>query len=314
VAGEDLNAIDPGVMRGPDGRVWLCYGSYHGTIQLVELDPKTGLRIAPNSPVAIIGRNSEASEMIYHGGYYYLFVNHGTCCQGYRSTYHIVVGRSAKVTGPYLDRQGYDMVNGGGTLFLKTGEGNIGPGHFGYLIDDGIEKFSCHYEAVVGGTSGSVLDIRPLLWSADGWPLPGANLKDGIYTVRSMAAGAFLEVSPGAAGIGRANQKFYIAPAGGGFYKITTTQSGIALTAMNDSVRPAPFTGLDGQLWKIDELTDGTYRIQSKAGHQVLTATVLLSPGDGIALQPFTGSSAQRWAVSGASWLAVKFHWFPYLP
>ena len=314
VAGEDLNAIDPGVMQAPDGRVWLCYGSYHGTIQLVELDPKTGLRIAPNSPAAIIGAKSEASEMIHHGGYYYLFTNHGTCCQGYRSTYHIVVGRSATVTGPYLDRQGHDMADGGGTLFVRTADGNIGPGHFGYLVDDGVEKFSCHYEAVVGGSNGSVLDIRPLLWTAEGWPMAGTNIGDGIYTVRSDSVGAFLEVSPTAAGIGSANQKFYITPAGGGFYKIMTPQSEMALTAVNGSIQPAPFTGSEGQLWKIDELTDGTYRIQSKANHEVLTATAPLSPGNGMILQAFTGATAQRWAITNGSWLAEKFRWLPYLP
>src|ERR1039457_3979652 len=46
--GEDLNAIDPGVCRASDGTLWLCYGSYHGNIELVELNPKTGLRIATN--------------------------------------------------------------------------------------------------------------------------------------------------------------------------------------------------------------------------------------------------------------------------
>src|ERR1035438_8113071 len=50
---EDLNAIDPGVIHAPDGTLWLCYGSYHGTIDLVQLDPKTGQRISPKAPVAI---------------------------------------------------------------------------------------------------------------------------------------------------------------------------------------------------------------------------------------------------------------------
>ncbi len=46
VAGEKLNAIDPGVLRAPDGTLWLTYGSYIGNVQLVQLDPKTGGRIA----------------------------------------------------------------------------------------------------------------------------------------------------------------------------------------------------------------------------------------------------------------------------
>ena len=39
---EDSNAIDPGVLLDPDGRLWLTYGSYFGYIRLVELDPEDG--------------------------------------------------------------------------------------------------------------------------------------------------------------------------------------------------------------------------------------------------------------------------------
>ena len=80
--GENLNAIDPGVIHAPDGTLWICYGSYHGNIELVELDSKTGLRIATNSSVTIIANQSEAAEIIFHDKYFYLFVNHNGCCQG----------------------------------------------------------------------------------------------------------------------------------------------------------------------------------------------------------------------------------------
>ncbi len=70
---EDLNAIDPGVMKGPDGRLWICYGSYHGSIRVTELDPKTGLAKEPGKLGAAIAtaRESEASDLIFHDGYYY---------------------------------------------------------------------------------------------------------------------------------------------------------------------------------------------------------------------------------------------------
>ena len=87
-----------------------CHGSYHGFIDLVELDPKTGQRLATNSPVTIIAGNSEASDIIHHGNYFYLFVNHGSCCQGSNSTYSICVGRAEKITGPYIDRYGDDFL------------------------------------------------------------------------------------------------------------------------------------------------------------------------------------------------------------
>ena len=105
---EDLNAIDPGVIHAPDGTLWICYGSYHGSIRVTQLDPKTGLALRPKklgAPIAT-ARESEASDLIFHDGYYYLFVNHGSCCKGKDSEYNIRVGRSRAMTGPYLDKHG----------------------------------------------------------------------------------------------------------------------------------------------------------------------------------------------------------------
>ena len=38
---EDCDAIDPSLLMGPDGRLWMSYGTYFGFIRLVELDPAT---------------------------------------------------------------------------------------------------------------------------------------------------------------------------------------------------------------------------------------------------------------------------------
>src|SRR5690349_16755492 len=94
---EDCNAIDPGVFLDPvDGRLWLTYGSYFGYIRLVELDPKTGKRLHPAQTPFNIAINSEASIMIFHDGWYYLLVTHGSCCRGAYSGYNIPVGRSKR--------------------------------------------------------------------------------------------------------------------------------------------------------------------------------------------------------------------------
>ena len=193
---EDSNAIDPGVFRDPtNGSLWLTYGSYFGYIRLVELDPKTGKRLHPDAKPVNIAINSEASIMIYRDGWYYLLVTHGSCCAGANSTYNIRMGRSRKVTGPFLDNMGIDMLQGGGKLFAGSSGRYIGPGHFGLLdLGDGVQKFSLHYEADLDRGGISVLDIRPLLWR-DGWPVAGDNFTAGTYEIESARTGTALEMA-----------------------------------------------------------------------------------------------------------------------
>lgn len=309
VEGQALNAIDPGVVRAPDGSLWLCYGSYHGNVELVELNPTTGLRIAPDSPVSILANHSEAAAIIHHGTHFYLFVNQGSCCQGINSSYHIRVGRASKVTGPYLDRHGVDLNRGGGTLFLASAGTQIGPGHFGLLVEDGVEKFSCHYEGDTAKQGRSFLEIRPLLWTLDGWPLPGENLKAGTYQMRSQRTGTVLQGRAGTTNglavqttryLARAPQQWKLSPAGGGLYHITSLYGELALGGAEgrpEAVDFAPFTGAGNQLWKIDQLADGSYRVANPRTKRALTATVRVAPGNGVALEPFSSDDAQRWAI-----------------
>ena len=313
--GQDLNAIDPGVCLAPDGTLWLCYGSYHGNIELVQLDPATGLRLATNSPVTIIANQSEASDIIHHGDWFYLFVNHGSCCQGTNSTYNIRVGRAKTITGPYLDRFGDDLVGGGGNLFLAAQGNDIGPGHFGLLLDDGVEKFSCHYEGVLGRTGRSILDIRPMLWTADDWPLPGQNLPAGTYQILCQRTGTIISAQTATnetytsrpdAGVkmtrylSRNNQKWTITPAGHGYYQINNLQTHETLSASSTKLQLTSSTAAPGddQLWKIDGLTDGTYRLATRKDGSALTAALKPGSGPGVTLQKFDGDEAQRWLIT----------------
>jgi arabinan endo-1,5-alpha-L-arabinosidase len=193
---EDCNAIDPGVFLDPTTRrLWLTYGSYFGYIRLLELDPKTGKRLNPTEKPRNIAINSEASIMIYHDGWYYLLVTHGSCCRGADSGYNIRVGRAKKVTGPFIDNIGIDMIQGGGKLFVGSSGRVIGPGHFGLFdLGDGVQRFSLHYEADLDRGGASVLDIRPLLWK-DGWPVAGENLQAGTYQFESVRTGTVLEMA-----------------------------------------------------------------------------------------------------------------------
>jgi arabinan endo-1,5-alpha-L-arabinosidase len=193
---EDCNAIDPGAFLDPKtGRLWLTYGSYVGYIRLVELDTKTGKRKNPNDKPVDLAINCEASDMMYHDGWYYLLATHGSCCRGSESGYNIRMGRSRRVNGPFIDAMGVDMIQGGGKMLVGSGGRLIGPGHFGLLdLGQGVQKFSMHWEADLDKGGGSVLDIRPLLWK-DGWPVAGENAKEGTYEIESARTGTALEMA-----------------------------------------------------------------------------------------------------------------------
>ncbi|HUP05441.1 MAG TPA: family 43 glycosylhydrolase [Bryobacteraceae bacterium] len=332
---EDNDAIDPSFLLDPTtGRLWLTYGTYFGFIRLVELSPKTGKRVAGNQPLNI-GIDMEATDLIYRDGWYYLLGTHGTCCDGANSTYNIRVTRSRKVTGPYLDNMGIDAMRGGGKLVVAASGRFIGPGHFGRLVlGDGVEKFSCHYEADLDRGGRSVLDIRPLLWQ-DGWPVGGDNFAGGTFEIQSQRSGGALELgvefvrmagrgggfgggggrgrggapggAPGAAPapapappapvppqkladvlptwptgnidlrIGdymvRPHQIWTISPVAGvggypgaPYFKILIdgTDRALAAAAGDEIVIVPAFTGAPEQLWRIDQLTDGAYRIMPK--------------------------------------------------
>jgi len=177
----DFNAIDPNFTLDAKGHPWLCFGSFWSGIKITPLDPSTGKPPAGAPPAIFpIAANPgstaiEAPFLIYHGGYYYLFVSYDQCCQGTRSTYNLRVGRSREITGPYSDCAGRPMLDGGGTLLLASHGRVAGPGHCGLLRDQAGE-FIAHHNYIGEGVS-SALQIRPLHWSADGWPLAGEPIR-----------------------------------------------------------------------------------------------------------------------------------------
>jgi len=171
------NCIDPSVMVDTNGSVWLSFGSYSDGILIMQLDPTTGKRISSTSPIFRVSNNGpvffsnteEGSCLYQHGGYYYLFVNFGGCCAGVDSTYNIRVGRSPTVTGPYFDRNGINMTNGGGTMLLESTARYIGPGHAAIMNDKGTNWFTFHYYD--GNNNGNAtVGMMKLNWTTDGWP------------------------------------------------------------------------------------------------------------------------------------------------
>jgi arabinan endo-1,5-alpha-L-arabinosidase len=170
--GGDFNTIDPSAFLDEDGSLWLAFGSYWSGIKLVALDAKTGKRKAPGAPLISLAynRSIEASCLYRHGKYYYLFVNWGSCCRGVKSTYNIRIGRSRKITGPYRDKDGVDMLHSGGSLFLSSKGPLFGPGHAGILVENGRSWFTSDFEGDARMGGQATLAIMPLGWKSDGWP------------------------------------------------------------------------------------------------------------------------------------------------
>jgi arabinan endo-1,5-alpha-L-arabinosidase len=167
------NAIDPAVFHdGTDGTLWMVFGSFWDGIHLVKLDPKTGLRRSPESAPIRLATAPEIEAPFLHrrGSFYYLFLNWGKCCRGVDSTYEIRVGRSRSVAGPYLDRNGADLREGGGTLVLASEDRWIGPGHASIFARDGREWLVHHYyDRELSGRPR--LRLVPLSWDSEDWPM-----------------------------------------------------------------------------------------------------------------------------------------------
>ncbi len=164
----NYNAIDPELTFDKDGNPWLAFGSFWSGIKLTKLDKSTmkptgslySIAARPNNGGAL-----EAPTLTYQNGYYYLMVSFDKCCDGVNSTYKIAYGRSKNITGPYLDKSGKSMLEGGGTILDSGNDQWKGPG--GQDIVNGNILVRHAYDANDNGIPK--LLINDLNWSS-GWP------------------------------------------------------------------------------------------------------------------------------------------------
>ena len=197
---DNWNAIDPNFVIDDNDQPWLVWGSFWDGIQLARLDttmhlaagekPRTiarrynltdpdgkkALSINPNPPKNptsdFAGPNAiEAPFIFKHDGWYYLFVSWDYCCQGSKSNYRVAVGRSRNVEGPYVDREGRDMRDGGGNLFLE-GDKKVfeAAGHCAVYTFNGEDIFICHGYSIAH-EGASILIQRPITWTKENWPI-----------------------------------------------------------------------------------------------------------------------------------------------
>jgi arabinan endo-1,5-alpha-L-arabinosidase len=184
---DDFNAIDPNFVMDAHHHAWLVFGSFWSGIKMRRLDDATGLVFTEDTKIYSLASRKkpenaapappglpanweaiEAPFIVRHGRYYYLFVSWDLCCRGVRSTYRMMVGRSKKVTGPYVDDRGAPLLQGGGTPLLSGNARWLGPGGESVVLrKSGDDLLLFHaYDAHTGAPA---LQISTLTWNG-GWP------------------------------------------------------------------------------------------------------------------------------------------------
>ena len=178
------NAIDPHIIIDENDTPWMSFGSFWDGIKLVRLTNDLTQVAQPEEWYSLCRRERtfelddkdpgdgavEAPFIMKHGKYYYLFVSFDYCCRGKKSNYKVMVGRSQSVTGPYLDKEGKPMNQGGGSLVIQGNADYAGVGHNSAYHIDGKDYFLCHaYSNAENGTPKLI--VREMTWTPDGWPV-----------------------------------------------------------------------------------------------------------------------------------------------
>ena len=161
-----------------DGKKYMFFGSFKG-IYVTELEDdgltvKLGHDGKPTLKKQVCGDAFEGTNIYKKGKYYYLFASIGSCCNGVNASYQVVVGRSENLLGPYVDKDGKDMLKNNWELVLEgDGQKWIGPGHNSIIIqdDEGTDWMIYHsYLKKDGGVGGRLGMLDRVLWTDDGWP------------------------------------------------------------------------------------------------------------------------------------------------
>ncbi|MBC9795664.1 arabinan endo-1,5-alpha-L-arabinosidase [Sinomicrobium weinanense] len=183
VPNRDLwNAIDPNLVFDDAGAPWLTFGSFWGGMKLVRLSDDLLSVARPEEWYTIAKRERhsftedtqpgdaaiEAPFIFKKDDWYYLFVSFDFCCRGEDSTYKVMAGRSENISGPYTDKAGKPMTEGGGTPVITGNARWAGAGHNSIYTFDGKDYLIFH--AYDNSDEGKPkLKIMEVSWK-DGWP------------------------------------------------------------------------------------------------------------------------------------------------
>jgi arabinan endo-1,5-alpha-L-arabinosidase len=311
-------SIDPAVFTDAQGKLWMVFGSHLNGNWLIQLDPATGKRLDSNIK-NIAGSNpyceNEASYVMQHGGYYYLFYNKGICCAGVTSTYYVQMGRATSPDGPYLDKNGVDLLQGGGTNFLVSRDNYVGPGQVGLFTENNVNYLTYHYyNASANGQP--TLGIGSLSWdAATGWPAVTQDwLAAGTYTVANQNSGLLWASASCTAATGQALvqsaatgqpcQQWKFTPQGSGVYKISNVLSGLNVDqascaeAAGTTLGLLPDSPLNCQKFRVERAADGTYTLAALYGNRVVEVpNASLAAGQPLGIWDYNGCNCQHWAI-----------------
>lgn len=178
------NSIDPSFLQHK-GKNYLIWGSFRG-IYGIEMSAD-GLTVMPGAKKKkLAGTAFEATYIYQRGDYYYMFASIGSCCEGAKSTYQVVVGRSKKIWGPYKDKAGKPMMENGYSLVIGSNDSFVGNGHGSQIVRDDAGQDWMLYHGYNRATpeDGRVLLIDQIKWDEKGWPFveggaPSTDLQKG---------------------------------------------------------------------------------------------------------------------------------------
>ncbi|MDR1809262.1 MAG: family 43 glycosylhydrolase [Prevotella sp.] len=164
------NSIDPCFVED-NGKKYLFWGSF-SSIYATELT-EDGLRVKDkNVKTKVAGNAYEGVYIHKRGMFYYLFASIGSCCAGESSTYTMVVGRSANLLGPYVNKAGGEMGYDHHEVLVSRNNRFVGPGHNSEIITDDVGNDWIIYHAYLRGRTdeGRVVLLDRVEWDGEGWP------------------------------------------------------------------------------------------------------------------------------------------------
>lgn len=176
------NAIDPNLIFDESGTPWLNFGSFWDGLKMVKLNPDLKSIAQPQVWHTIARRERsfnlpdenpgdaalEAPFIFKKDNAYYLFLSWDYCCRGEKSTYKVVVGKSDKATGPFLDATGKDLFQGGGTLLIEGNKNWAGVGH-NSTYTFGKKDYLVFHAYDLNDHGKPKLKIKEITWK-NGWP------------------------------------------------------------------------------------------------------------------------------------------------